>query len=123
MHLNRKARDRYFKQLDLLHDCDEWFGDEQPLVLESYKGFIRFMLSIDGDTKPSLALFPRGFLLAIWVEGKNRLTVEFLDANRVSWVLSRHDGNTTEHGAGDNSWSRLPDVIAPYKPSVWFNVG
>ncbi len=123
MHMDRAARDRYFRQLDLLHDCDEWFGDEQPIVLESYKSFVRFMLTINGNSKPSLALASKGHLLAVWETNGDRLTVEFASDDRVEWVVSWRINGRTERAAGTTSRDRLNANLAPYNPNGWFAIG
>lgn len=121
MHLPVTDRDRFYRQLDLLHDCDEWFGDESPVLLESYKSFIRFMLAYGGSSKPSLGLTPSGNLVAIWIADRDRLTVEFLSADRVDWVLSYHANEVAERVAGNTTSLRLMSNIQPYEPERWFS--
>lgn len=123
MHMNLATRDRYFRQLDLLHDCDEWFGADLPLNLESYKTFIRFMLTVDGSSKPSLALSASGNLLGIWLAGRDRLTIEFRPGDSVEWVISRQEGDATERAAGTTSSARLMANIQGFKPETWFKLG
>jgi hypothetical protein len=118
--LDLVARDRYFRQLDLLHDCDEWFGEDQPLRLESYKSFVRFMISDGGKSKPSLALNPDGHLLAVWEEAGNRLTIEFKGDDRLQWVVSCVNGDRT---AGMTSLGSIKSHLVPYKPEAWFGLG
>lgn len=122
MHMDRVSRDRYFRQLDLLHDCEEWFEGEQPLTLESYKGFIRFMLLIGGRSKPSLALSPKGRLLAVWQSGSDRLTIEFTSGDSAEWVVSHRIKDRTERAAGSTSITRLVANLAPYGSDAWFGV-
>lgn len=119
MHMDLAARNRYFRQLDLLHDCDEWFGADKPIQLESYKNFVRFMLSTSGDSKPSLALSPAGILIAIWENEGDRLTVEFHLNDKVHWVVSRREAEDTERVAGFTSTKRLLSNLAPYQPQNW----
>jgi hypothetical protein len=119
MRLDLAARDRYFRQLDLLHDCDEWFGDDQPLRLESYKSFVRFMISDGDQSKPSLALNPDGHLLAVWEAAGNRLTIEFNENDRLQWLVSCADGDRT---AGLTSLAQIKSRLSPYNPNVWFGV-
>ena len=120
MRMDLVARDRYFRQLDLLHDCDEWFGDDQPLRLESYKSFVRFMMTEGGQSKPSLALNPDGHLLAIWETAGNRLTIEFREGDELQWVVSGADGYPT---AGLAPLTLIMPRLAPYDPDAWFGVG
>ncbi|WP_282949449.1 MULTISPECIES: hypothetical protein [unclassified Sphingopyxis] len=123
MHLDRGTRDRYFRQLDLLHDCDEWFGDQSPVVLDSYKAFVRFMHLIGGLSKPSLGLSPKGILVAVWHGDHGRLTIEFLSSDWVQWTVSRPLGDRTERAAGNTELTRILPNLAPYSPEAWFNVG
>ncbi len=119
MRLDLVARDRYFRQLDLLHDCDEWFGDDKPLMLESYKSFVRFMMTEGGQSKPSLALNPDGHLLAVWEVGGNRLTIEFKSNDRLQWIVSCANGDRT---AGMTSLISIKVHLTPYIPEAWFGV-
>ena len=122
MHMSREDRDRYFRQLDLLHDCDEWFGDEKPVKLGSYKSFVRFMLATRSPSKPALALAPSGHLVAVWLDGNDRLTVEFEPDDRAQWVANRKSPELTERAAGTTVIGRLVQVLAPYNPSGWLRV-
>lgn len=122
MHMDITTRDRYFRQLDLLHDCDEWFGDDKPMSLASYQGFIRFMLMIGGKSKPSLGLAPNGYLSAIWQFETDRLTIEFKDRNHVQWVVSKRQGDEIDRTAGSTNLERLKANLAPYRPEAWFGV-
>lgn len=118
--LDLAARNRYYRQIDLLHDCDEWFGDDQPLLLESYKSFIRFMIAEGRQSKPSLAMNPDGHLLAVWEANGNRLTIEFKSGDRLQWVVSCADGDRT---AGMTSLEAIMSRLAPYQPVDWFGIG
>ena len=119
-HLDLVARDRYFRQLDLLHNCDEWFGDDQPVRLESYKSFVRFMMTEGGQSKPSLAMNPDGHLLAVWDAAGNRLTIEFKGDDRLQWVVSCANGDRT---AGMALLSTIKSHLMPYNPNAWFDLG
>jgi hypothetical protein len=119
MHLDRTARDRFFKQLDRLHDEDEWVGEDSPVNLESYKSLIRTFVSIGIKRGPSLALMPSGNLLAVWQSGTDRLSVEFLPGDRARWVLTIAHGPVVERAAGETSITRIQAVLAPYDPRRW----
>jgi hypothetical protein len=119
MHLDRAARDRFFRQLDRLHDEEEWIGDDLPVNLESYKSFIRAFVRMGIDRGPSLALMPSGNLLAVWQHDSDRLTIEFLPGNRAKWLLSRMFKGEIERAAGETLISRIGAVLAPYGPDGW----
>ncbi len=123
MHMSLGDRDRYFRQLDLLHDTREWLGDESPLLLDSYKDFIRFMLLAGSDAKPALGLAPSGNLLAAWQNAGDRLTVEFIGGGRATWAVSRREGLDFERVAGTTALGRIQANIAPYNPDGWLKNG
>lgn len=122
MHLSLDARDRYFRQLDRLHDADEWV-EGNPVGLESYKGFIRFMLLAGRSSKPALGLSPTGCLVAVWMTKASRLTLEFLDKDHAEWLVRLEDGAEVERAAGKTTVTRLPAVLAPFKAEEWFGLG
>lgn len=121
MHMPLAKRDSFFRQLDLLHDCDEWF-DGNPVSLVSYQGFVTFMLTVRGNSKPSLGLAPDGQLVAVWQNGDSRLTIQFKDRFHAEWVLRRRHGDEIERAAGVTTIDRISPVLLPYDPEVWFGV-
>jgi len=124
MHLHGGVRDKIFAQLNRLHDADEWPEGDEPLKLESFKTFLRFLLLFEPELRPSLGLSPDGNLLAAWVKEENRLMLEFCELNRVSWLVVREDANTfPERGSGVSTVDRLPEVLAPYRPEDWISRG
>lgn len=120
MRLDRASRDRYFKQLDRLHDLEEWFEGDRPVDLESYKGFIRFMLIVRGNSKPAMALTSSGRLVAVWLSGGRKLVVEFIDSDRLQWLVSCGDDDRT---AGKANLTNIVERLQPYNPEAWFEVG
>lgn len=122
MHLARPDRDRVFRQLDLLHDCDDWFDGDSPIELASFKSFIRFMLSIRGNSKPSLTLASDGLLSAIWLANGDRLTIEFGTDETVRWVVSQVIDGQPERAGGVTSIGRVLTNLAAYDPEKWFNL-
>ena len=114
MRLDLKARDRYFEQLNRLHETEEWFQDQRPLNLDSYRAFVRFMLAAGGETKPSLALSSNGNLLAVWQCEGNRLTLEFGCNHDVEWSVMRQIGEMAYPAAGRTPADRLVLDLVPY---------
>lgn len=121
MHLDRKVRDRIFRQIDLLHDADEWVCDGDPVQLESYKSAIRTLVHHHIDSKPSLALMPSGNVIALWRDGDDKLTVEFLPGNKARWMVQSTSNAGLERATGTSPIERLREVLAPYCADRWFN--
>jgi hypothetical protein len=119
MRLDNESRNRYFKQLDRLHNVNEWFEEDKPVNLESYKGFIRFMLIVQGNSKPAMALSSKGQLVAVWETGGRKLVVEFIDSNRLQWLVNCGADDRT---AGKADLENIVERLKPYSPRLWFDV-
>ena len=120
MRLDRVARDRLFRQMDVLHDVDEWDGDK-PVALRSYQSLVRGILHHKINSRPALSLMPNGNILALWRDGDNKLTVEFLPDNRARWFVEFHTLDGSERATGSAPLERLRQVIEPYDAARWFD--
>ena len=121
MRLKPEAKKMFFRQLDRLHNEDEWFEGDKPIDLESYKAFVRAYISTGIGGKPALALTQRGHLVAIWQNGSNKLTIEFFPRDKARYLVSQVVEGETERFVGDTSISRLPQVLSPFESARWFN--
>jgi hypothetical protein len=119
MHLDDEQRRRLFRQLDSLHDAEEWEHGDVPLQQASYSSFLKAMITINPQRRPGLGLSGNGHLVAAWTTGPDRLTIEFLPKDRVRWVLSMHSAEGIERYAGDSPVSRLEDGLAKHHPEHW----
>lgn len=122
MHLSVDWRSKLFKQLDSLHDIDEWDPDDKPLQQESYKTFLKAICQLKPGTRPGLGLSNSGYLIAAWTSKKNRLTIEFMPGSRVRWVISRFSEDGLEQFAGNTSVTKLQDGLRPHRPEEWFEI-
>jgi hypothetical protein len=122
MHLNPELRDKLFRQLDSLHETDQWEDGDEPLDQSSFQTFLKAILTIKPERRPGLGLSHSGNLIAAWTTARDRLTIEFLPNDRVSWVLARYD-DTDEPAryAGQTSVSELVEGLAPHRPEHWFS--
>src|SRR5688572_7418724 len=46
MHLEKSWREKLFKQLDLLHETDEWEEGDQPVDQSSYSTFLKAIIAL-----------------------------------------------------------------------------
>jgi hypothetical protein len=122
MHLDRDARNRVFRQLDSLHDIDEWEEGDEPVNQSSFQTFLKAILSITPEQPPGLGLSHTGNLIAAWMTARDRLTIEFLPNDRVRWVLARYlDNEEPARFAGQTNVSQLLEGLAPHRPEHWFS--
>jgi len=123
MHLERAWKDKLFRQLDSLHDPEEWEAGDLPIEQSSFATFLKAMLKINPERRPGLGLSSAGNLIAAWTTDQDRLTIEFFSNDRIRFVLSRRvpDDDDTERFAGDTSVARLAEGLAGYHPERWFS--
>jgi hypothetical protein len=123
MHLEREYHERLFRQLDSLHDTAEWEDGEEPINQSSFQTFLKAILKIKPERRPGLGLSQTGNLIAAWTTERDRLTIEFLPNDRVSWVLARYRDDSEEPArfAGQTRVSELIEGLAPHRPEHWFS--
>jgi hypothetical protein len=120
MHLDREWRDGLFAQLDDLLAIEDWHEDDEPLLEESFRTFLRLILYAKPKRRPGLGLSHRGYLIAAWTTGRDRLTLECAPGDTIRWVLSCEFDGERERAAGETHVARLPEVLRPYRPDRWF---
>ncbi len=120
MHLDTEWRSRIFEQLDDLLDAEDWHEDDDPIKASSFETFLRMIIFHKPSRRPGFGVSNRGYLIAAWTTGSNRLTIEFLPNDTVRWVLSCEFDGETERAAGETPVRRLMEVLAPYSPPRWF---
>lgn len=121
MHLESEWRQKLFRQLDSLHDPEEWESGDLPLQQSSFATFLKAICQIKPKKRPGLGLSGGGHLIAAWATKRDRLTIEFLPSDGVRWVLSRHHDDEVERFAGQTKVARLLEGLAPYQPEFWFS--
>lgn len=120
MHLDREWRDRLFAQLDDLLNVEDWHEDDEPLLDESFRTFLRLILYQRPERRPGLGLSHRGHLVTAWTAGADRLTLECAANDTIRWVLSCEVNGVRERAAGETHVARLPEILRPYGPDRWF---
>lgn len=120
MYLPAEWRSRFFSQIDSLMDAENWEEEDAPITAASFTTLLRMLLLIWPVRRPGLGATSEGHIIATWTKDRDRLTIECLPVDKVRWVLSRYFEGNRESGAGEISITRLPAVLAPYKPESWF---
>lgn len=121
MHLESEWRQKLFRQLDSLHDPEEWESGDLPLQQSSFATFLKAICQIKPKKRPGLGLSSGGHLIAAWITKRDRLTIEFLPSDGVRWALSKHHDDEAERFAGQTKVARLVESLAPYQPEFWFS--
>lgn len=120
MHLDSAWRAGLFKQLDHLLDADDWdFSDDLP-ALASFRTFLRLIIALGSVPRPSLGATATGELIAVWVTGTDRLTIECMANDQVRWIVTKGTGQDRISGAGRNTAGTLMGYLKPYQPEIWF---
>jgi hypothetical protein len=120
MHMDRSWRDRLFKQLDRLHDTAQWDEADDPVEIGSFRTFLRMMFLLKPDRPPGIALANHGHLLAYWINGRDRLTIECLGDDKVKIVFTRWLGDEPDRGAIMTNIDGVFRALIPYNSSCWF---
>ncbi|WP_158912693.1 hypothetical protein [Caulobacter sp. S45] len=116
MHLETAWRTGLFNELDQLLDADEWdLSDTLPKV-ESFVTFLRTTIFLGKIRRPGLGATCDGHILAGWITGKDRLTIEYRPDDQLRWVLTA-DGSTK---SGSCAASNLKTDLAAFQPNRWF---
>jgi hypothetical protein len=123
MHLDREWRSSLFRELDGLLDVESWDRDDQLANDSSFFTFLRMIIFVAPARRPGLGLTYSGNMIAAWTAGRNRLTIECLPRDQVRWVLARFVDDECERAAGISPVHRIPEVLAPYTPEIWFSNG
>jgi hypothetical protein len=125
MHIDAAWRAQLFRQLDSLLDSEEWPGDEVPPTIGSYRTLIRLLLLLKPSIKPGFGASHDGHIIAAWTTGRNVLTVECFPRDQIQWSLVRirESGEQPERAVGKNKIERLSEILAPYRPEIWFGDG
>jgi hypothetical protein len=113
MRLEPSTRARIFRQIDMLHNPDDWMPGDKPVQLSSFKSFVRAMLIKAVKGVPSLALTPDGLVTALWQLESSQLNVQFLADDKVKFLLTRHIGSETDRVAGTTVIQRLAGILNP----------
>ena len=120
MHLDASWRELLFRQLDNLHEVEEWDDRDHLTEMASFVTFLRMILHIHPEKKPGIGLTDAGHLVAAWAHENNRLTIECLPSDQVRWALVRWIEDERESAAGSTSLQRLVSALAPYDMAGWF---
>jgi len=123
MHLSASVRGQMRNELRRLLAPDVWEEDEALPSVDSFVGLLQFLSNRLDMAAPSVGVAPSGNFLAAWRPGTGaRLTLEFLSANSVRWILMDARNKQTDRpitGAGVVPISALAAVIEPYGASEW----
>ncbi|MSP43864.1 MAG: hypothetical protein EXR08_10980 [Alphaproteobacteria bacterium] len=120
-HIDPSLRSQLFFQIDWLLKSEEWEeGDNLPNE-QSFKTLIKFILNSSPLESPSLGLSESGNLLALWINGVNKLNLECFPNDHFKWLVSCVFEGKKERAAGESpSLVRLLNSLEPYNNAGWF---
>lgn len=120
MHIDSNTRENFFKQIDLMHDAGEWDTEDGPISPSSYTSFLRWMVFASPVRAPGLGMGSSGNLIAVWMDGADRLVLEFLKGDSVKWLVKRANADGVEAGSGQTKILRVGAVLTPYNVETFF---
>jgi hypothetical protein len=120
MHLDPGLKERLFRKLNALHEVDEWQDGDKPILFASFEAFIRMIIDLKPSVAPSLGLSQEGHVIAVWLSGRDRLTIEFMEKRAVRMVFSIDRDGSAERAAVEAHVDRISAILAPFDASRWF---
>ncbi len=93
------------------------------MQLGSFGVYLRMLIDRHPLREPALGLSVDGYLLAGWIVGRDRLSLEFREADEVRWAVTCYINEDLESAGGFCSLSRLSTVLDAYNPQRWFGDG
>lgn len=121
MHYPAKMRRLLTAQFRSLLSDDEWNDGDILPSKESIRTVLRALNVLEVEKTPSVGTNGAGSITLSWFNSNNRLALDCFANDRVLFVLTRlNDLNEKERAAGETRVRKLPEVLAPYDPDVWF---
>ncbi len=114
MHLAAEWRSRLFRQIDLIHDPEDWEPADELTDAASFLTFLRLVLLLGRPGRPGLNVLPNGNLIAGWARDRDTLNIEFLPRDEMRWSVVRRFEDHVERAAGFTILRRLATVLEPY---------
>jgi len=121
MHLQTGFSHGLSRQFYELLDEDAWEDEDVLPDMSSVRTFLQVLVGTDGNRRPGIGTNGRGSVTAFWLADGNRLTVECLPEERITWVLTRELDGETVRAAGESRPARLLHELTPYNPEIWFD--
>ena len=123
MHFNDTRRRSLFRQIDMIHDPENWEESDELPSKDSFSTLMRFYISPRVIQNPKLGLSANGMFLAMWSTDGAMLTLEFKPKDQVAWIVREQSNGELEYASGASPLRRLWNVIAPYRISEWLSHG
>jgi hypothetical protein len=115
MHLEPAWRAKLFRQIDMLHEPDDWDDEDKLADQDSFKTFLHMILQYGYMHGISLGIDNDGRILAGWEDGSSSLSFAFLPKDMVRWSVVHRQDEEIESASGIYSLDRLPAVLQLYK--------
>jgi hypothetical protein len=120
MHLDRAWRSGLFQQLDDLLDAEDWdFSDRLPSE-ESFRTLLRMVIYLAPERRPALGATSNGNIIAGWIKGRDRLTIECLPNDWARWIVVKHVPEGRLSAAAEGPVRSLREQLSFYDPEHWW---
>jgi hypothetical protein len=122
MHISHELRTKLFRQIDSLHDPEDWLPSDVAIEPSSFRTFLRFLLYFRTIGKPSLGISYLGQLLVGWTDDRGTLAIQCLPNDEIAWTVAHKIEGRHESAAGRTSIHRADVVLRPYDPAHWIGI-
>lgn len=125
MHFSDALRQKLFRQIDLIHDPDDWEESEMPIEPKSFSTFLRWFYMNDPTQLPNFGLSDTGQFIATWLANQNKdsLILEFLKGDRIKWYVTKYyeDEEAADLSSGVTNLDRIASALEAFNANDWFN--
>jgi len=119
--LSREWQDKFFRQIDELHDLDDWEDADKPMRADSFDTFIKTLQVVKPSVRPGLGLTNDGNLVGSWGKKGDFLTIEFKPVSQLRLHYSIGEGEEKITSFTNTPVHSLTRVLAPYTPNHWWH--
>lgn len=115
MHLPVALRTGILAQSNMVMDPEDWEDDDPLPSLDSYRTMLRGLVAISPQARPNMAISHAGSFVAGWFREKSKVVLDFQPNDRCRWLVVYQDDDQVSRAGGDESVSRLAEVISVHQ--------
>lgn len=122
MYFSEALREKLFRQIDLLHDFEDWEEGDTPVQTQSFCTFIRWFFMTQPQQLPNFGLSSAGHFISSWLanDNKDSLILEFMSNDQIKWFVTKSYEEGPDQSSGLTKIFRIADILSPYHVDNWY---